>query len=160
MNQINVSNDFLSREDHQYVLEYCYGTDYQYGENDNAHTPPTGMIRNIDPEEKVYSIFANRIYESCPETHQFNLYRMYVNCFAPSENPYFHEDGERGYTFLYYPQENWQLDDGGETQFYFDGNLYGITPEPNRMVMFDARMTHRATSFRDRHRFTFAIKYD
>ena len=34
-----------------------------------------------------------------------------------------------------------------ERQFYHKGNLYGITPESNRMVMFDARIEHRATPF-------------
>jgi len=33
-------------------------------------------------------------------------------------------------------------------------------PLPNRLMMFDARLLHRATSFRDRHRFTIAVKYD
>lgn len=161
MDQISISNNFLSKENHEYVLNYCYSSGYSYGEVDDDYSPPTGMVYNIEPDEKIYSIFSQRIDESCPETHRFNLQRMYINCFAPSENPYFHTDSKQeGYTFLYYPQPDWKLDDGGETQFYFDGNLYGITPEENRMVMFDARMIHRATSFRDRHRFTVAIKYE
>lgn len=159
MNEINVSNNFFQEKDWNTVLNYCLQCGYTYGEIDNDDTPPTGMIHEVEKDSEIYELFSHRIYESCPQTHQYDLYRMYINCFAPSENPYFHTDGERGYTFLYYPQLDWQLDDGGETQFYFDGSLYGITPEPNRMVMFDARILHRATSFRDRHRFTVAIKY-
>ena len=83
---------------------------------------------------------------------------MYVNCFAPSETPYFHTDG-KGITFLYYPNLEWNLQDGGETQFYVDGNILGVPPLPNRLVMFDGEIVHRATSFRDRYRFTVAIKY-
>ena len=84
---------------------------------------------------------------------------MYVNCFSPNENPYFHTDGEDGITFLYYPDQGWELDDGGETQFYIDGEIRGITPVSNRMVYFDANIMHRATTFRSRHRFTLAVKY-
>ena len=84
---------------------------------------------------------------------------MYINCFAPSENPYFHIDGESGMTLLYYPNIEWSINDGGETQFYIDENIYGITPIPNRMVIFDASIFHRATTFRNTHRFTVAIKY-
>ena len=78
--------------------------------------------------------------------------------FAPSETPYFHTDGE-GITFLYYPNLEWNLQDGGETQFYVDGNILGVPPAPNRLVMFDGEIVHRASSFRDRYRFTVAIKY-
>jgi hypothetical protein len=53
----------------------------------------------------------------------------------------------------------WDVNEGGETQFYIDENIYGITPVPNRMVIFDASILHRATSFRSSHRFTVAIKY-
>ena len=84
---------------------------------------------------------------------------MYVNCFAPNENPYFHTDGDNGLTFLYYPNMDWDLQEGGETQFYINDDIYGITPIPNRMVVFDANIQHRATTFRNQYRFTLAIKY-
>ena len=83
---------------------------------------------------------------------------MYINCFAPNENPYFHTDGE-GVTFLHYANDRFDLQEGGETQFYVDENIYGVIPIPNRLVMFDGRILHRATSFRNGHRFTVAIKY-
>ena len=47
----------------------------------------------------------------------------------------------------------------GETQFYMDDMIYGIPPIPNRMIMFNAHIKHRATSYRTQHRFTVAIKY-
>jgi hypothetical protein len=52
------------------------------------------------------------------------------------------------------------VQEGGETQFIVDNEIYGVTPVPNRMVYFDASILHRATSFRNRHRFTVAIKYE
>ena len=53
----------------------------------------------------------------------------------------------------------WDKDDGGETQFLMNDELYGILPIPNRMVVFSANLLHRATTFRNDHRFTVAIKY-
>ena len=44
-------------------------------------------------------------------------------------------------------------------KFYINNDIYGITPVPNRMVVFDANIQHRATTFRNDHRFTVAIKY-
>ena len=162
INQIQTSDNFFSKRDHNTILSYCEKCSYTWGEVDNADTPPTGMIHNIPEDEKVYSIVKNRIEESIPDITKMKIYRMYVNCFAPNERPYYHTDQEEGdgLTFLYYPQKDWALDEGGETQFYVDSNLYGIYPEPNRMVMFDAKMLHRATSFRNRYRFTVAVKYN
>lgn len=159
-NPIQTADNVFSSQNRELILDYCESCEYTYGETDNGVNPPTGMVHNIPEDAKIYKLFKDQIELSVPEVKRMKLYRMYVNCFAPSENPYFHTDGNSGITFLYYPQEDWQLDDGGETQFYVDGTLYGITPESNRLVMFDARIVHRATSFRNRHRFTIAIKYE
>ena len=157
-NNIQTSDNFFNKRDQNMVISYCNSCSYTYGEVDNQNTPPTGMVHNISESEKIYSLFESKL-STVPFIKGMELYRMYVNCFAPSENPYFHTDGEDGYTFLYYPQKDWKLDDGGETQFIIDNNLYGILPEPNRMIMFEANIPHRATTFRDRYRFTVAIKY-
>tara|TARA_B100001250_G_scaffold348221_1_gene318828 strand:- start:274 stop:762 length:489 start_codon:yes stop_codon:yes gene_type:complete len=157
-NNIQTADNFFNKRDQNTVISYCNSCSYTYGEVDNQNTPPTGMVHNISESEKIYSLFESKL-SAVPFIKGMELYRMYVNCFAPSENPYFHTDGEDGYTLLYYPQKDWKLDDGGETQFIIDNNLYGILPEPNRMIMFEANIPHRATTFRDRYRFTVAIKY-
>jgi len=159
-NEVQTCDNFFSKQDHQTILDYCLDCDYSYGETDNNTHRPTGMVHNIAEQSEIYQLIQTKIEQSIPAISQMKLYRMYVNCFAPSENPYFHTDGETGITLLYYPQTDWNLDDGGETQFYIENNIYGITPVCNRMVMFDAAVKHRATTFRDRHRFTVAIKYD
>ena len=113
------------------------------------------MIHIIDSTRDIYELFRHKT----EEYSEGELCEMYINCFAPSERPYFHTDGSDGITMLYYPQEKWEPDDGGETQFYVDGEIRGIVPQPNRLVYFDASILHRATSFRSVHRFTIAIKY-
>ena len=140
------------------IISYCNSCSYTYGEVDNQNTPPTGMVHNIPESEKIYSLFESKL-SAVPFIKGMELYRMYVNCFAPSENPYFHTDGENGITFLYYPNMNWDLQEGGETQFYINDDIYGITPVPNRIVIFSANIKHRATTFRNNHRFTVAVKY-
>jgi hypothetical protein len=166
---INVYDNFLSEIEHQFIIDYCHSASYFYGETDSDTTPPTGMIHEIynqsknflrfEDTENFFKIFESKIkdnFSSVIETK--NLYRMYINCFAPSENPYFHVDGD-GYTFLYYPNESWDINEGGETQFFIDGGFYGVLPVPNRLSYFNAGILHKATAFRDRHRFTVAIKY-
>ena len=87
------------------------------------------------------------------------LDRMYVNCFASSENPHFHIDGDYGITMLYYVNDEWDIEMGGETQFLIDDEIRGVLPFPNRLVYFDANILHKATSYRSGHRFTLALKY-
>ena len=168
-NTLGICDDFLSDDDHQFVLDYCYSSSYNYGETDSDLTPPTGMVHQICTEsrtnleltdsEKFFNLFESKIKEKFSFVIESkNLYRMYINCFAPSENPYFHIDG-KGHTFLYYANDTWDIDDGGETQFLINDNLCGIIPIPNRLVYFDAGILHKATSFRNKHRFTVAIKY-
>ena len=152
-----IYDDFLKPDEHRSVLEYCFNAEYVYGETDTATTRPTGVVHEMSGGV-VHEMFRVKTGKIVPPG--LKLYRMYVNCFSPRELPYFHTDGPNGVTLLYYPQYNWKLDDGGETQIVVDENILGIVPIPNRMVMFDANLQHRATTFRNRHRFTVAIKYE
>lgn len=157
MAMIEIVDRFLSKEEFDYVLNYCESASYTYGEVDSYGLPPTGMVHQISEIEDIYKLFKSKTEKL---VSGIELYRMYINCFAPSENPYFHTDGDRGdITFLYYPTTRWELNDGGETQFLVNNEIYGVTPVPNRMIYFDASVLHRATAFRNKHRFTIAIKY-
>jgi len=154
---IKIIDGFLTKEKFDAVVAYCNDATYRWGEVDADDLPPTGMVHEIPETENLYQIFASKTKKFFPE---LLLNRMYVNCFAPTEQPYFHIDGSsENVTFLYYPTETWSLNDGGETQFFLNSEIYGVTPIPNRMIYFDASLPHRATTFRDRHRFTVAIKY-
>jgi hypothetical protein len=156
--EINFDDSFLEDREFKIVHDYCLNASYRYGESDNGDGIVTGMVHEIPETEFVYKLFRKKLMDKCPFLSKMKLYRTYVNCFSPNENPYFHTDGE-GITFLYYVNDQWDIQDGGETQFYVDGNIYGITPVPNRLVMFHGMIPHRATSFRYGHRFTIAIKY-
>ena len=152
---VDIFDDFFTEQDHHSLLEYCEKSSYTYGEFDTEGTPPTGLVHEITDRE-IYSL----IEDTINQTDEYFLYRMYVNCFAPGEMAYFHTDGEEGdVTFIYYPNKVWKPDDGGETQIYEGDLIKGVPPKPNRMLKFDASLLHRATPFRDRHRFTIAIKY-
>lgn len=157
-----IVDNFLSEEYNETVLKYCLETKYSYGERD-VHDPDaavSGMIRNLTKYEDPYNIISKRIVEVFPDIKDLELNRMYINCFAPNENTYFHIDGCK-YTFIYYPQKDWNLAEGGETQFYVNETIIGSPPKPNRMIMFSGKsLIHRAVSFRNKHRFTISIKYD
>ncbi len=156
--EINFDDNFLEKKEFDIVHDYCLNTSYYYGESDNGDGIMTGMVHDISEIEFVYKLFRKKLMDKCPFLSDMKLYRMYVNCFAPNENPYFHTDG-KGVTFLYYVNGGFDLQEGGETQFFVDNNLYGVLPVSNRLAMFDGMILHRATSLRNDHRFTIAIKY-
>ena len=184
---IDVVDDFLTQEELDFVVEYCVDAPYYYGEADNSDTPVTGLVHNVwfdgmeeddltserIPKNAVddstidtkrfYNIFADKIVEKFSDCDKKNIVRLYINCFAPSENPYFHTDEDEGVdakTFLFYTTPGYDIDNGGETQFLVDGSFYGIPPIQNRLVGCPASILHKATTYRNGYRFTVAIKYN
>jgi hypothetical protein len=121
------------------------------------------MVHEISLKSNINNIFVNTLYSKIDLLKECTNYRSYINCFVPGENPYWHQDHQEGegYTCLYYPNIEYnELNKGGETQFLIDGpEIKGILPIPNRMVIFDGLIYHKATSFRSQHRYTVAIKF-
>ena len=178
MKGISIHDNFLSKEDQDFVIEYCLQSPYFSGITDNPDTPATGMyspiyengavvnllkVTDVLNPPRVFDLFHSRFQKEFSSlTVNMKLAEMYVNSFAPTELPYFHidiDDNNEGRTFLYYANQDWNVNDGGETQFLIDDEIYGVLPIPNRMVTFDAKILHRATSFRNRFRFTLAARY-
>ena len=79
-----IIDDFLEKDNLEYVINYCLKSSYTYGETDRKTTPPTGMIHNIKSNGDIYNLFESKIRES-NLAKGMTLYRMYVNCFSPSE---------------------------------------------------------------------------
>ena len=153
-------NFFDTEDDFLFVVKTCQESNYKYGEKDYEELKfPTGLISNIDRNSKLWKLVENQIQNKIFVVKYKQIHRMYVNCFAPTENPYFHKDGHSGYTLLFYPTIDWNLDEGGETQFIINNEIKGVLPIPNRMIAFNANILHKATSFRSKHRFTLAVKY-
>ena len=155
-----IYDDFLTVEEQKDLLQYCERAHYKYGETDREETPEVGYVHYIQKGNEWYQFLLDKTSPLAYEIGLTTCYSMYVNKFLSGENPYFHFDNLTGVTFLYYPQLDYYFQDGGETQILIDGNICGVVPIPNRLLMFDSRMLHRATSFRDRDRFTIAIKYE
>ena len=161
---VNVYDDAFSKDLHQEILEYCQGPTcgYLYGESDEPGGPVTGVTHYLPEDSLLRLNILSEILNKVPEMKQVKCYQAYFNMFIPGEIPYFHMDDDEennGITGLYYPQGGWKPDDGGETQFLMNNTINGIPPIANRLVLFDAHILHRATSFRDRHRFTLALKF-
>ena len=168
MANYSIHDDFLSLDEQKSVQEHCINAEYKWGETDTAITRPIGVVNEITGGviHELFRVKTKKIVEENKylieyKEEEFKLYRMYVSCMAPREMPYFHTDGPNCITLIYYPQPDSKTDDGGETQILSDNKtIDGILPVSNRIVILDGNSEYRATSFRNRHRFTITIKYE
>jgi hypothetical protein len=157
---IKIIDNFLTEEEYNLVKTVENESGYKLESDGIVDTICTGMSLDLFNGTPIYKIFSDKLKTSFDEIKNLNIYRMYVNHFAPLEWPYYHTDTEDfGYTCLYYLNDLWEINDGGETHFYIDNEIIAIPPIPNRVVCFDSTILHKATSFRNKHRFTVAIKY-
>jgi Rps23 Pro-64 3,4-dihydroxylase Tpa1-like proline 4-hydroxylase len=161
---MKVLDNFLTEEEYNIVNDLRFRSGYRLESDGYPEDNPinTGMSLDISKDDEIYKIFSQKLFNIFEEVKSLNIYRMYINCFAPLEWPYFHTDIDspyNGITCLYYLNNYWDLNDGGETQFFVDNSIIAIPPIPNRVVCFDSRLLHKATSFRNKQRFSIAVKY-
>jgi len=157
----------LSPDNFRTVSEFAYNAAYTYGERDEKDYKPTGMVYNLDPDcaedNEIVGILHNVICEKFSELIDYELYRAYINCFAPREVANFHKDcsdDEDQITFIFYANAMYNgLNDGGTTEFYLDQKIIAIPPIPNTLLKFTSWVLHRATPLISEHRFTYALKY-
>jgi hypothetical protein len=157
----------LSPEDFREVSNFAYNASYTYGETDEEKFKPTGLVSELDPDceqdTEIVDILNGIVLDKFPELESYELYRAYINCFAPREIANFHqdcEDDEDQITILFYANKMYNgLNDGGTTEFYLDQKIIAIPPIPNTLVKFTSWVLHRATPLVSEHRFTYAFKY-
>jgi|TARA_B100000029_G_C17561152_1_gene953413 hypothetical protein len=178
-------DDFFPTEIAETISHFTHNGDpkgpgFRYGEGDGigeyGEDIPTGLVLDLYHENdeegipltedgrNIYNSFIKHIHDRYPGFWDtYRVYRLYINVFAPREQAYFHTDSEGDsdqWTFLYYPIPDfeWKLNDGGWTEFDLDGKVIGVRPLPNSLVRFTSSINHRATPYRNHHRFTIAIK--
>ena len=157
---IKVIDNFFVLEEHQNLNRYCEESLYNVGEADKEGVPRSGIVHEITKDNPLFNWLVNKIYLKEPSTKKYNCYRAYINCFIPNEKTFYHTDWPHGVTCLYYTNLNFNKEEGGETQFLINNEIKGILPIPNRMVIFDATLEHKATSFNSDRRFTIALKME
>tara|TARA_B100001094_G_scaffold62289_1_gene58120 strand:+ start:308 stop:871 length:564 start_codon:yes stop_codon:yes gene_type:complete len=167
--EIYTEDNFLEPHLHRKAYSYAMNRGQaKWGEYDNDPSKPTGLTVNCTDTEPIYKKFDEVAREKFPIIKDFELVRLYINCFMPYEQPLFHVDadpkidGLDAYTMLYYPQLEYDRQEGGWTEFLLDDDSYvhGSLPLSNRATLFNGKLWHRATPFRNHVRFTYALKYE
>lgn len=122
----------------------------------------TSSVLSLDSPEIIP--IKEKIYNLEPALNpKHNLYFNYVNqthLYEAGSNPYYHFDlKQKNITCLFYVNPHTIPNDLGSTDFLIDDEIRGILPKPGRLVVFDGRLWHRASSFRDKPRTVLAIKF-
>jgi len=130
MKGIIVHDNILTEEEiEKYRVTLIRHCPFKYGEHDGPGTEPTGVVcdftqliksgSTLNPKlDYILNNLINKIYEKNDSLKNMNLYRIYLNLFIPNENPSFHTDGDNTITCLYYLNPLFNLNEGGETQFF------------------------------------------
>jgi len=98
----------------------------------------------LDP---LFAILNDVLAEAFP-CEAFAPYRVYVNRILPTDTTFPHRDSEPqsgDVTVLYYVNEQWMREWGGETIFFDDEGdaRIAIAPRPGRIVAFRGDLEHR-----------------
>lgn len=170
--QIDCYDDFLPQEDFTNLFNMVEKLPYYYGETDGPGYPPNGLTTNLN-DHMLHDYFYNKI-KNLETVKDLKHKRTYVNYFGPGEDGGYHKDGD-GRTVLFYFNDAWDINDGGETKFSLDAKdvhglnckgtenypiILSLAPIPNRLITFDGNLIHSATSFKHKGRFTFAMKFE
>lgn len=159
MTDINIIDNIFTEIEIKNLQNLFITQPFTYGETDRDDTPPTGFIQEITDSTTVNYLALN-ISKYFDNLKPHKIYRSYVNLFSAREIPYFHIDGVNTITCLFYINPNYDIDEGGETQFIVDNKIIGVAPKAGRAVVFNGSIMHRATSYRSFPRLTVALKYN
>ena len=155
---IVVIDAFLHPETFPKVISELGRLHHWQPEIDFKGAAPVGETCELPSSFETYRAIIQELKKLFPVP--WTIDRFYVNRFKPREVPQFHADGDVITCLLYADPGNWSPRDHGETQLLIGGEIRGILPLPNRMLVFDGRILHRATSFQTRVRHTIAAKLD
>lgn len=76
--------------------------------------------------------------------NNYIIERVYANGQTYGLDGEFHQDtsDDYGYTFLYYPMQEWRVEWGGCTLIHDGENMKSYYPMPNTAIMFPGKLIH------------------
>jgi hypothetical protein len=160
---IEVYDNLLHEVERDKIYQEIVSLPYRVMEWDQEPEEVSGNRSDLPETSFALMTLRNCIERNIKHVEGLTLSQAYVNHFSPREIPYFHIDSsdEKSITVLYYADvwDKYDINEGGGTEFLIKDNLMTVLPETGRIVCFSSNLVHRATTYRDNHRFTIAFKY-
>jgi SM-20-related protein len=150
--EIYVIDDLLGARAHREVTRALHNMPFRKVEADREGTRMRGFVADfaieaIEDDPLVHAILS-RVASSFPR-ETFAVTRTYCNSNVYGDMSYPHRDASpkrrSDLTALYYANERWEQEWGGETIFYdaTGDAVVCVTPKPNRLVLFRGWIEHR-----------------
>jgi len=140
---ISIYSDVFSEEQSKKILEYLYQPKWEFGHSSKPNAKSLFWIMKFDDNkfftEELFGVVKELVDEN------FNLERVYANGQTFGLDGEFHIDSssENDYSFLYYPNNYWDLSWGGETIIKNpEGGAHYFHPRENSAVLFPATWWH------------------
>jgi len=158
-NNIEIYDDLVSVGDQRKFLSECNRLGYNVNAWDESPADASGASASVSIHSYMHNKLMMIIGNNIMSVEGLQPYDCYVNCFFPNENPNWHidNDSDKSRTLIYYANTN-DFNEGG-TEFLGENTVMSVLPKAGRIVVFPGNYKHRATSFRDKKRFTIAFKY-
>lgn len=160
---IEVLDDLLLPVEIDRIYQEIISLPYRVMEWDQEPEQISGNRSDLQKNSFTFNCLKNCIESNIEEVKNLNISEAYVNHFSPRELPYFHvdSDNKNNITVLYYADvwERYDINEGGGTEFIVDDNIISVMPKTGRITCFSSNIVHRATTYRNNHRFTIAFKY-
>lgn len=143
-----ILDNFVTPEARQKVYRIYKDLPYEFSDSDRSDTQYIKHLKHEFELDNPLAVFLARTASSFLTDRGLahrDVYRMYANFNLHGDFQFAHEDGE-GWTALFFVNDKWEEDWGGEFTLYIDDELdfgYSISPKPGRMVIFDGMITHR-----------------
>ncbi len=127
-----------------------------------AFNMPLDKAKDLPLVQKANDVIASLF------DNKYRLYRCYCNVASHGDMLYPHTDcmpNAKEMTALWFIQDEWNFEWGGETIFYNkeDDAEVVVTPKPGRLAIFDGAIKHAGNAPHKvctKPRYTFALKYE
>lgn len=165
-----IIDDVLDYGTIRYVFNNISGMRYTFTQMSEPHSNimNTRLAVHVDPDTEIYELLcdtSHKILKKFKMHKDFEISEMYVNMSDAMTTTLPHTDRPKGcWTLLYYPNYEWDIKWGGQTNFILDSEIVAsVIPKPGRFILFEANLLHQATPptfYSPYKRFTIAYKLD
>ena len=145
-----VYDSFLPQDEYNKLVNVALGgpdIKWNWQQSNGYEGDPYFMIRFVD-EDSFYNTHLFSHIQSCFDSKVEPL-RIYFNAQTPNVHGCYHEDDGDVTAILYINQRPYEHKCGGWTELWDQdtGEYTMIRPLDNRLILFDAKLTHRGTAF-------------
>jgi hypothetical protein len=142
IDSITIYRNVFSDADCWKIKKYLKSANWSFGHTSEFGSSKKFWNMNLNSEpyftQDLFVEIQNLIGE------EFSIERVYANGQTFGLDGEYHQDCEDdfGYTFLYYPHEEWKLEWGGTTSVFVGSEIKHFYPEPNTAIFFPGKLLH------------------